>query len=129
MILNPPQKDATSGTAKAIFAAIQGALGPPPSNMPAADAAQLNDARAKLCYAIAAGIIAGLTGDSSASPDAAETYSSATEDTTFWNWLTGFVGVFHDWAPTTPDGLSLQALLNAYLSNHAVPQQLIGVVK
>lgn len=58
-----------------------------------------------------------------------EVKSTAAEDATAWNWLTGFVNVFQTWVVVPNDGgAALQAAMNAYIAGAPVPSSLTGKI-
>ena len=57
------------------------------------------------------------------------TRSTSAEDGTFWNWLSGFVGVFTRWIPQPNDGGgALKTALGLYLDKNPVPSALTAKI-
>jgi phage protein D/phage baseplate assembly protein gpV len=55
--------------------------------------------------------------------------STSTEDSNYWNWLQGLIGIFNAWKPVSQDGgAALQIALTAYLKANPVPSELTGKI-
>lgn len=58
-----------------------------------------------------------------------EIKSTAVEDSTYWPWLQGFVGIFTAWVPVPNDGgLVLKTALSTFLLTNPVPKELVGKI-
>jgi hypothetical protein len=123
---------------KAIYAAMDSALRPALESAGMSDAditSKIAPSWKALSFAIASGLVPVLHKEllpnpPPADPTFAETFSSAAQDASFWNWLAGLMKVFTTtWVPTTADGVSLKAELNTFLAANPVPSQLSGILR
>jgi hypothetical protein len=106
--MNAGDKNAESGMAKAIYDAMNAALG---ERLSSEDKLPLQDNWKKLSHAVADGAVRSLQTDP------------------FFAWFAGLVKVVTtEWAPTTPDGLALQSALKKYLAEKPIPNEMRGLL-
>ena len=132
MPLNAGNPSASEGLAQDIFQVLQTHLGPSLEESlddPTEQLAPIEDAWRTLSYCIASGVVEHLVRDPAAEPDFAEAFSSSAQDADYWDWLSGFSGVFRTWAAASGTLAQLHAALNAFFATHPTPTQMTGVLR
>lgn len=82
-----------------------------------------------LTFLIETEINLGDTGGKEVARKEDATLSDSATDSTFWAWLTGFVGVFQAWTPVPNDGgAALKIALTAWLAANPVPTSQTGKI-
>jgi len=94
---------------------------------------ELEDAWKRLSYSLAKSIVTYMRRDQAPEQEPeleyGETFSSSQEDAEYWQWLSGFVGVFEDWQPVFLDGRRLKRALMQFLADRPVPTKIRGIIE
>jgi hypothetical protein len=132
MPLNPGDAAATEGLAREIYEVLDAQLRPPLEESlenPGEQLPPIQEAWRKLSFCIASGVIAHLVRVPANEAEFAQTFTSSAQDSTYWNWLAGFVDVFHDWAAAAGTIADLRNGLNTFFASHPTPTQLRGILQ
>jgi hypothetical protein len=130
--LNAGNEAATTGLAHDIYVVLDAELRPPLEDVlenPEEQLPPIQDAWKKLSFCIASGVVDHLVRVPANDPEFAQTFTSSTQDATYWNWLSGFANVLRTWAASAGGAPELRTALNTFFNANPTPTQLRGILQ
>ncbi|TVP48069.1 MAG: hypothetical protein EA350_03810 [Gemmatimonadales bacterium] len=130
MALNPGNPGATTGMARDIYLMIDATLRPPLEEDLSEEAIEeMQESWRALSFAIAQGVVSHLRREPPHQAEYAEAFSSGSQDSAYWAWLSDFATLFRDWASDGGTLADLRDRINTHAGARDVPTQIRGVLQ